>query len=54
VPAKLIKLIILTLTNTTGKVKINNIFSEDFEVRYGVKEGDPLSASLLFWQLTIF
>jgi hypothetical protein len=45
-PTNLIKLIILTLTNTTAKVKINNKHSEGFEVKYGVKESDPFSKSL--------
>jgi hypothetical protein len=45
-PTKLIKSVILTLTNTTAKVRINNKLSEEFEVRYEVKQGDPFSASL--------
>jgi hypothetical protein len=49
VPTKLIEPIILTLTNTTAKVKINNKFNEEFDVRCGVKQGDPLSASFLDW-----
>jgi hypothetical protein len=41
VPAKLIRLISLTLIDTNTKIKINNRLNNDFEV-----EGDPLSAIL--------
>ena len=44
VPTKLIKLIGLTLTNT--KVKIGNQFTNEFRIVSGVKQGDPLSATL--------
>jgi hypothetical protein len=33
VPTKLIKLIVLTLTSTAAKVRVNNKFSEEFGVR---------------------
>jgi hypothetical protein len=46
IPSKTIRLIGLTLTNTIAKVKINNQFTEDFSVEIGVKQGDPLSATL--------
>jgi len=44
--AKLQKLIALTLTGTNKIVKINNEFTDKFDVQTGVKKGDPLSASL--------
>jgi hypothetical protein len=40
------KLIALTLTGTNATVKINNKFTGKFDVQTGVKEGDPLSATL--------
>lgn len=46
VPMKLIKLINLTLIETIARVKINDNISEFFNVRTGVKQGDPLSATL--------
>ena len=46
IPSKLIKLIALTLNNTKARVKVNNQISEDFRVVTGVKQGDPLSATL--------
>jgi hypothetical protein len=46
VPKKLIKLIGLTLTNTTAKVKIGNQLINKFRIVSGVKQGDPLSATL--------
>jgi hypothetical protein len=44
--AKLQKLIALTLTGTNAIVKINNKFTDKFDVQTGVKQGDPLSATL--------
>ena len=46
VPKKLIKLIELTFTNTTAKVKIGNQLTNEFGIVSGVKQGDPLSATL--------
>jgi len=46
IPSKLIKLIILTLLGTNALVKINNEFTGKIEVQTGVKQGDPLSATL--------
>jgi len=46
VPTKLIKLIGLTLTNTIAKVEIGNQFTNEFRIVSGVKQGDPLSATL--------
>jgi retron-type reverse transcriptase len=43
---KLINLVKLTLQGTKLKVKINNDYTEQFEVRTGVKQGDPLSPIL--------
>jgi hypothetical protein len=47
VPAKLLRPIELTLINTRTRVKVNNEYTEDFKVESGVKQGGPLSATLL-------
>jgi hypothetical protein len=39
-------LIALTLMDTMAIVKVNNEYSSKFEVHKGVKQGDPLSATL--------
>ena len=46
VPRKLIRLIGLTITNTTAKVKIGNQLTKEFRIVTGVKQRDPLSATL--------
>ena len=46
IPSKIIRLIGLTLTNTTAKVKVNTHFTKNFSVETGIKQGDPLSATL--------
>jgi len=46
VPDKLIRLIALNLIHTTARVKINRDFTEECIVKCGVKQGDPLSATL--------
>jgi hypothetical protein len=46
IPEKLIKLIKLTMQHTKMKVKVNNSYSEWFETKTGVRQGDPLSALL--------
>ena len=46
VPDKLIRLIALTLKDTTARVKINKDYTEESIVKCGVKQGDPLSATL--------
>jgi hypothetical protein len=48
IPSKLIRLIKLTLENTTVKVKVkvNNAYTMEFRVESGVKQGDLLSSTL--------
>ena len=46
VPNKLITLIGLTIQNVTAKVKIGNYYSNELKIVTGVKQGDPLSATL--------
>jgi hypothetical protein len=43
---KLINLIKVTLQQTEMKVKVNNSYFEWFEMKTGVRQGDPLSALL--------
>jgi hypothetical protein len=47
IPSKLINLIAKTLQDTKVRVKVNQNYTEKFEILTGVKQGDPLSAALL-------
>jgi hypothetical protein len=47
IPDKLVKLINLTMQQTKMKVRVNNSYSEWYEMKTGVRQGDPLS-TLLF------
>jgi hypothetical protein len=46
IPPKLIRLVKLTLENTTANVKVNNVYTSEFRVESGVKQGEPLSPVL--------
>ena len=46
IPSKLIKLIVRTFQDTKVRVKVNQNYTEKFEISTGVKLGDPLSANL--------
>jgi hypothetical protein len=46
IPSKLIKLIAKTLQDTKVRVKVNQNYTEKFKISTGVKQGDPLSATL--------
>jgi len=46
IPSKLIKLIARTLQDTKARVKVNQNYTEKFEITTGVKQSDPLSATL--------
>jgi len=46
VPSKLIKLIARTLQDSKARVKVKQNYTEKFEITTGVKQGDPLSATL--------
>jgi len=45
-PSKLIKLIARALQDTKARVKVNQNYTEKFEITTEVKQGDPLSATL--------
>ena len=47
IPSKLIRLIARTLQDTKARAKVNQNYTEKFEITTGVKQGDPLSATLL-------
>jgi hypothetical protein len=46
IPSKLIKLIAKTLQDTKVRFKVNQNYTKKFEILTGVKQGDPLSATL--------
>jgi len=46
IPSKLIKLIARTLQDTKARVKVNQNYTEKFEIMTGTKQGDPVSAAL--------
>jgi len=46
VPAKLIRVIELTIINTRAGVMVNNEYTDEFKGESGVKQGDPLSTTL--------
>ena len=47
IPDKLIKLIKLTMQRTKVKVKVNNSYSEWFETKTCVRQGDTLSSLIV-------
>ena len=53
VPDKLIRLIALNLIHTRARVKVNRDFTEEFIVKWGVKQGDPLSAALFSFRVSL-
>ena len=46
IPSKLIRLIARTLQDTKARVKVNQNYTEKFEITTGVEQGDLLSATL--------
>ena len=46
IPSKLIKLIAKTLQDTKVRVKVNQSYTKKFEILMGVKQGNPLLATL--------
>jgi hypothetical protein len=54
IASKLIKLLAKTLQHTKVRVKVNQNYTEKFEILTGVKQGDPLSAPLFGIVIDIF
>jgi len=46
IPTKLINLIGMALRNTTGRVKLQNMMTEEFEINKGLRQVDALSTQL--------
>jgi hypothetical protein len=46
IPNKIINLIGMTLRNTTGSVKVQNMMTEEFAINKGLRQGDALSTQL--------
>jgi len=46
IPRKLINLIGMTLRNTTGRVKVQNMMTEEFAINKVLRQGDALSTQL--------
>ena len=46
IPNTLIRLIKMTLQNAEASVKIENLTSKPFSISSGVRQGDPLSATI--------
>jgi len=46
IPRKLINLIGMTLRNTTRRIKVQNMMTEEFAINKGLRQGDALSTQL--------
>ena len=46
IPNKLVRLIKMALQNTEASVKIESLTSEPFSISSGVRQGNPLSATI--------
>jgi hypothetical protein len=46
IPSKFVRLIKMTIQNTEASVKIENLTSKPFSISFGVRQGDPLSATV--------
>jgi hypothetical protein len=46
IPKKIVNLVNMVTQHTTAKIKLNNEYTEQIEVKTGIKQGDPLSTVL--------
>jgi hypothetical protein len=46
IPEKIVSLVSLVTQHTKAKIKLNNEYTEQIEVKTGIKQGDPLSTIL--------
>jgi hypothetical protein len=46
IPEKIVRLVSLVTQHTKAKTKLNNTYTEQIEVKTGIKQGDPLSIIL--------
>jgi retron-type reverse transcriptase len=46
IPEKIVSLVNLVTQHTKAKIKLNNEYTEQIEVKTGIKQGDPLSTIL--------
>jgi len=46
IPGKIVSLVNMVTQHTKAKIKLNNEYTEQIEVKTGIKEGDPLSTVL--------
>jgi len=46
IPGKIIQLVTLVTQHTKAKIKLNSEYTEQFEVKTGIRQGDPLSTIL--------
>ena len=46
IPRKIVKLVNMVTQHTKAKIKLNNEYTEQIEVKTGIKQGDPLSTIL--------
>jgi hypothetical protein len=51
IPHKLIRLVRMTMKNTTARVKITNTLGNNFTFNAGIRQGDGLSTTLLILAL---
>jgi len=51
IPRKLVRLIMMSLTETYSRVRVGNYMSDKFPIRNGLKQGDALSPMLFNFAL---
>jgi len=46
IPGKIVRLVNMVTKHTKAKIKLNNEYTEQTDVKTGIKQGDPLSTIL--------